>query len=122
MGRFHEDWDLIWTLYAHQTIEGSITIDGFSGDRRAAHLRWFIVSDRLRGRGAGHFLMKKAMDFCKARSYVTVYLWTFEGLSPARHLYEKLGFRLVEEHSGAQWGRVVKEQRFEAALREQLKQ
>ena len=43
-------------------------------------------------------------------------MWTFEGLGAARHLYEKAGFRLVEEHKGTQWGSEVNEQRFECAV------
>lgn len=117
MDRYQEDWDCIWTISNHQTVEGSITIDGSSGDRKAAHLRWFIMSDRLQGSGAGNALMESAMSFCKERGFERVYLWTFEGLTAARHLYEKCGFRLVEEHSGSQWGAVVKEQRFEAEIR-----
>jgi hypothetical protein len=38
---------------------------------------------------------------------------TFEGLDAARHLYEAAGFRLLAQAPGAQWGRVVNEQRFE---------
>ena len=79
-------------------------------------MRWFIMSDALRGKGAGNQLMDAAMDFCRSRGYKRVYLWTFEGLNPARHLYEKNGFRLVEQHKGNQWGREVNEQRFELEL------
>ena len=41
---------------------------------------------------------------------------TFEGLDATRHLYEKAGFRLVEQQKGAQWGTEVNEQRFEMQL------
>jgi hypothetical protein len=34
----------------------------------------------------------------------------------ARHLYEKEGFKLVEEHRGTQWGTAVNEQRFKCCL------
>jgi hypothetical protein len=37
---------------------------------------------------------------------------SFEGLGAARHLYEKRGFRLVEQRRGKQWGTEVNEQRF----------
>jgi GNAT superfamily N-acetyltransferase len=56
--------------------------------------------------------MEKAVDFCKRSHYYRVYLWTFDGLHAARHLYEKFGFRLVEQHEGAQWGAKVNEQKF----------
>jgi hypothetical protein len=45
-----------------------------------------------------------------------VYLWTFEGLPVARHLYEKFGFKLVEQFDGMQWGTKVIEQKFELTL------
>jgi hypothetical protein len=47
------------------------------------------------------------MDFARTG------LWTFKGLDAARHLYERKGFRLVQEYEGAQWGVVLTEQRFE---------
>jgi len=58
-------------------------------------------------------LLTAALQFCQARRYDRVYLWTFEGLDAARHLYEKSGFRLVHQQRGAQWGTEVNEQRFE---------
>jgi GNAT superfamily N-acetyltransferase len=60
--------------------------------------------------------MNNAVSFCRAAGYPLVYLWTFEGLDAARHLYEKYGFKLVKEHSGEQWGTAVNEQRFELRL------
>jgi len=117
IGNYHEAKDRIWLLSVDGTIEGSIAIDGSSQDVHIAHLRWFIVSDPFRGQGAGNYLMRQALTFCEEKGYDAVYLWTFEGLDPARHLYEKYGFRLVEERSGTQWGTPVMEQRFEAALR-----
>ncbi|MFM2069068.1 MAG: hypothetical protein RLZZ584_3977 [Pseudomonadota bacterium] len=95
-------------------IEGSIAIDGLHGhDEAGAHLRWFIVSDALRGQGAGRALLQAAMDFVDAQGYGRTVLHTFAGLDAARHLYEAAGFRLTHQGAGAQWGRVVNEQRFE---------
>jgi GNAT superfamily N-acetyltransferase len=117
LGRHEEQKDGFWTAVVEGRIEGSITIDGAHAAAEGAHLRWFIISDGLRGKGVGNQLMKAAMDYCRSRGYSRVYLWTFEGLNPARHLYEKNGFRLVEQHKGTQWGREVNEQRFELELR-----
>ncbi|HQQ15750.1 MAG TPA: GNAT family N-acetyltransferase, partial [Deltaproteobacteria bacterium] len=61
-------------------------------------------------------LLSTAVDFCRSRGYARIHLWTFEGLDAARHLYEKAGFRLVEERIGARWGTEVNEQRFECSL------
>ena len=62
-------------------------------------------------------MLKAAIDFCRNQDYRQVYLWTFEGLDAARHLYEKAGFKLVEQKRAAQWGLEVNEQRFELQLR-----
>jgi GNAT superfamily N-acetyltransferase len=78
-----------------------------------AHLRWFITAPTARGCGLGNALLRNALDFCALRNYRRVYLWTFQGLDAARHLYEKFGFGLVHESRGSQWGTEVTEQRFE---------
>jgi GNAT superfamily N-acetyltransferase len=117
LGRYDEQKDGFWTALVGRRIEGSITIDGVHAAAEGAHLRWFVVSDGLRGKGVGNQLMNTAMGFCQSRGYRRVHLWTFEGLGAARHLYEKYGFRLVAQHKGSQWGREVNEQRFELELR-----
>ena len=114
--RCDESRDGFWTVSAGGRVEGSIAVDGMHADSENAHLRWFIVSDALRGKGAGNRLLDAAMGFCRSQGYGLVYLWTFQGLDAARHLYEKSGFRLVEEHRGTHWGTEVIEQRFECSL------
>jgi len=42
-------------------------IDGAHAARDGAHLRWFIVSDAVRGSGVGNRLLGSATDFCRAR-------------------------------------------------------
>jgi len=114
--RFTAMRDGFWTACLDNTIEGSIAVDGIRADSEGAHLRWFIVSSKLRGHGLGNRLMGEAIRFCQQRRYARMYLWTFEGLDAARHLYEKFGFRLVEQHQGSQWGTPVNEQKFELEL------
>jgi GNAT superfamily N-acetyltransferase len=117
LGRYHDQRDGFWTASAVGRIEGSVVIDGLHADSEGAHLRWFIMSDGLRGKGVGHQLINASIGFCRDCGYRRVHLWTFEGLDAARHLYEKNGFRLVEQHKGSQWGREVNEQRFDLKLR-----
>lgn len=116
IGRYDAKHDGFWIATVDGRVEGSITIDGVHAADMGAHLRWFIVSDALRGKGVGNRLMRAAVDFCRSNRYNRVYLWTFEGLHAARHLYEQAGFALVEQHRGAQWGTEVTEQRFELRL------
>lgn len=108
--------DGFWSATLDGRIEGSVTIDAHQADTAGAHLRWFIVSDAVRGQGVGRQLIEQAVEWCHERHYRSIYLWTFEGLLAARHLYEQAGFTLVEEHTGDQWGAAVTEQRFELRL------
>jgi len=111
--RFNEVRDGFWVASVEEKIIGSIAIDGVHRDSKGAHLRWFIVAPESQGHGVGKKLLEEAVEFCRKTKFNKVYLWTFSGLDPARHLYEKFGFRLCEEQEGKQWGRAVTEQRFE---------
>jgi len=103
--------DGLWLAQGARGIEGSVVIDASHATHDGAHLRWFITSDAVRGQGLGRRLLQSALDFADQRGHRSVYLWTFAGLDAARHLYESHGFRVVHESDGAQWGRVVREQR-----------
>jgi len=111
--RFNENSDGFWVAVNNGGIEGAIAIDGIRAGGEGAHLRWFIISDTLRGKGVGRRLIRQAVDFCKAKKHKKIYLWTFEGLKAARHLYEEVGFGIVKQQTGVQWGRAVNEQYFE---------
>lgn len=112
LSRFNPSRDCFLTLCQHHQVKGSIAIDGSEADTEGAHLRWFIISPELWGQGYGNRLLKEVIQFCKKVEYKKIYLWTFEGLASARHLYEKYGFRLTEEFEGNQWGITVLEQKF----------
>ena len=114
--RYDPSCDGFWLVLADGRVEASVAIDGLQAHTEGAHLRWFIVSEHLRGAGFGNALLAKAVAFCRARGYRRVHLDTFEGLHAARHLYQKYGFRLVHQETGTQWGTSVNEQRFELQL------
>ena len=115
--RFDPKRDGFWTVNHGGRVEGSISIDGIKAKTEGAHLRWFILSDKIHGHGIGNRLLKEATDVCRGMGYSRIFLWTFEGLHAARHLYEKFGFQLVEQVEGKQWGRKMFEQRFVLVLR-----
>jgi GNAT superfamily N-acetyltransferase len=110
--RYRETRDGLWLAMDGGVIHGSVAIDGSHSQESGAHLRWFIASDESRGKGVGSQLLAAALDFCKLRSYRKVYLWTFDELHAARHLYEKHGFKLARTQRGTQWGKEVNEQLF----------
>ena len=116
VARYDPDRDRIWCVLVGNRIEASLTIDGMHAREAGAHLRWFIASDTVRGQGLGNRLIDEGIRFCRDRDYRRVYLWTFRGLEPARHLYEKVGFRVAETRRAAQWGKQVEEQRYEMSL------
>jgi RimJ/RimL family protein N-acetyltransferase len=116
LSRYDEKCDGFWTASLDGRVEGAIAIDGINAEDHGAHLRWFIMSDALRGKGFGNRLINLAIKFCWSTGYKRVYLSTFEGLEASRHLYEKTGFTTVEQHKGTQWGTEVNEQRLELRL------
>ncbi len=101
-----------WVVTVKNKIVGGIAIDGNQREEGRARLRFFIISPDYQGLGIGNLLMEKTIHFCKDSGFKEVYLTTFEGLNPAKHLYEKWGFKLVGEKEDNTWGVVVKEQFF----------
>jgi GNAT superfamily N-acetyltransferase len=116
LSRFDEKCDGFWIATIHKEAVGAIAIVGDRENTKEARLRWFIVAREYQGLGIGNRLMKEAMKFCRRSGFKRVYLTTFAGLDPARHLYEKWGFTLEEETEDATWGVPVKEQLFELNL------
>jgi GNAT superfamily N-acetyltransferase len=113
-----ESRDGIWLALRDGVIEGSIAIQSTGMPLGQAHLRWFVVSEALRGAGVGRALLDEAIGFCRQTGQSSLDLWTFEGLDAARSLYERAGFRLAFERRGRRWGAEVKEQRFQLDLRQ----
>jgi GNAT superfamily N-acetyltransferase len=114
--RFDPAHDGFWTASIDGTVIGSIAIDGSEAAAKGARLRFLIVAPGFQGRGTGKCLLNAAVDFCREKRLKKIYLTTFEGLDPARHIYEDAGFRLVRQQAGAHWGKTEVEQLFELAL------
>jgi GNAT superfamily N-acetyltransferase len=110
---YNADRDALWVVTVDGRVEGGIAIDGTHAAETGAHLRWFILSDALRGKGMGRQVLNRAIDFCVEKAYRRIFLWTFEGLDVARHLYQSVGFNLTCQQKGAAWGSEVNEQMFE---------
>jgi GNAT superfamily N-acetyltransferase len=102
--RYDPNRDGLWLAIDEGRIVGSIIIDGLDYPSRPARLRLFVLDERYHGRGVGSALMRYAVEFCRAREYRHVSLFTFKGLDAARRLYDRAGFVLesegIDEHLG----------------------
>lgn len=123
LARYDEATDRLWLVTRDPadtgvpTISGAVVVDGAPEDAEpGARVRWVILDPDLHGQGLGRELMDRAMAFCEACGFDRVYLWTFDGLAAARHLYESHGFRLVEEQVRRDWGPELTYQKFEVWL------
>jgi GNAT superfamily N-acetyltransferase len=116
VSEFKEERDGLWVATQNGKFVGSVAIDGRDAYAEGARLRWFIVVSQLQGAGIGQKLISHAVEFCRAKQYPKIYLWTFEGLDAARRVYERENFRLIEEHDVNQWGQHIREQKFELIL------
>ena len=112
MPRLENNANQTWYAEHGGRIIGGITIDGEDLGHNIAHLRWFIIDNTLQSVGLGSKLIKKAMDFCDVQGFDETHLWTYKGLDAAKKLYERHGFKLVEEVKGDQWGKQLVEQKY----------
>jgi DNA-binding MarR family transcriptional regulator/GNAT superfamily N-acetyltransferase len=85
-------------------IVGTVWMDGNDlQDVSKAHLRFFVVDEKVKGRGVGSMLVEAAMKFAD-ESGKECHLWTFRGLHSARNLYDKARFEIVDEGLKSPWG------------------
>src|SRR5262249_1959505 len=97
--KYDAERDLVLSAHLQEEIVGSISILGRKPSPDGVQLRFFIVAPQHHGRALGTSLPTTALEWCRARGYPNVFLWTVDQLPESRHLYEKFGFRVMERYA-----------------------
>lgn len=111
---FDAEKDRVWVCEDKERIIGFLLL--MHRDEDAAQLRYFYLEPEYRGAGLGNELMRRFMDFLRAKGYRRAYLWTTREQTSAAALYKRYGFRLTEEKESEAFGKPLIEQRYDLFL------
>ncbi|HUI73087.1 MAG TPA: GNAT family N-acetyltransferase [Spirochaetia bacterium] len=104
---YDPDRELLLSAAVRGSVVGSIAILRPDVEEDAARLRWFVLDPAYQGHGIGSEMLLRALLFARER-YRTCYLWTVAGLPASMHLYEKLGFTVVQHETDKRYGAELK--------------
>jgi DNA-binding MarR family transcriptional regulator/GNAT superfamily N-acetyltransferase len=92
-----------WIAEMHGERVGAIVC--VRKDDTTAKLRLLHVEPSTRGAGVGTVLVDECVRFARSVGYRAMDLWTVSILAPARRIYQRAGFQLVEEDTAMRFGR-----------------
>ena len=114
MVKFNPAKEHIWIAEMGGEVVGSIFL--VQASEKVAKLRLLFVEPRLHGRGLGSRLVEECIRFARRSGYEKMTLWTNQVLKPARHIYQKNGFRIVSTEERFEFGQQQVEETWELDL------
>ena len=105
-----------WIAEVNGQNVGHIFLVKHPTEPSTAKLRLLLVEPSARGLRLGSTLVEECVNFARAVGYKKITLWTQSILVAARHVYQKAGFRLVEEQANRKFGRDLVSQTWELDL------
>lgn len=99
---FDPEWEHCWMAEIDGVPVGSVTVVRKLPEE--AQLRLLIIDPSARGLRLGERMVEECIRFATAKGYGKLVLWTNDSLHAARRIYQKAGFRLVEEEPHHSFG------------------
>jgi DNA-binding MarR family transcriptional regulator/N-acetylglutamate synthase-like GNAT family acetyltransferase len=103
-----------WIVEMDGEIVGSVFV--VRSSETVAKLRLLLVEPRARGLGLGTRLVEECIRFARRSGYQKLMLWTNSVLIEARHIYQKVGFTLVDQEAHHSYGHDLVGETWELAL------
>lgn len=112
---YNPERERCWIAEMGGEIVGSVFV--VQSSETVAKLRLLLVEPGARGLGLGTRLVEECVRFARRRGYQKMLLWTNSVLVEARHIYEKVGFKLVAEEAHHSFGHDLVGETWEVLLK-----
>lgn len=107
-GEFLEHYDAAkercWIAEIEGENVGHVFLMKHRSEPQTAKLRLLFVESSARGAGIGEALVNECIRFARTAGYRKIVLWTQSILTVAHRIYQKAGFRLVNEEPHHSFG------------------